>query len=144
MAGSPATFIGNVTTDPELKFLNNGTPKLTFGIAVNHYWTDQAGEKQEKTSYFNVVVWRQLAEDAAKILEKGMRLVVTGRLEQRSYEADDGKNRSVVELIADEIGASVRSLESVVRAKRAPQGESSSKPASKPKAKAAVSEDEPF
>lgn len=118
MSASPIVLLGNATQDPELKYLDNGTPKLTFGIAVNHYWTDQAGAKQEKTSFFNVVAWRGLAEDAARVLEKGIRVVVSGRLEQRTWEGDDGKKNSVVELVADDIGASVRGLESIVRINR--------------------------
>ena len=83
MSASPVTLVGNLTADPELKFLPTGVGKLAFSIAVNHYWTDQDGEKQEKTSFFNVVAWRNLAEDAANVLAKGVRVVVTGRLEQR-------------------------------------------------------------
>ena len=116
MAGSATTFIGNLTQDPEIRFLGDGgAAKLSFSIAVNHFWTDQSGEKQEKTSYFNCVAWRNLAEDAANVLEKGLRVIVTGRLEQRTFEDKDGNNRSVVELIADEIGVSTRNIASMER-----------------------------
>lgn len=116
MSASPTTLTGNLTSDPELKFLGEGgSAKLSFSIACNHYWTDQSGERQEKTSFFNCVAWRNLAEDAANVLEKGLRVVVTGRLEQRSYEDKDGNNRSIVELIADEIAVSTRGIESLSR-----------------------------
>lgn len=118
MSASPTVFIGNATQDPELKVLANGTPKLSFSVAVNHFWTDQGGEKQEKTSFFNVVAWRGLAEDAARVVEKGIRLVIVGRLEQRTWEGEDGKKNSIIELIADDIAPSVRALESITRVKR--------------------------
>jgi single-strand DNA-binding protein len=101
MSASPTTIVGNVTANPELKFLGNGTPKAEFSVAVSHYWTDASGEKQEKTSFFDVVAWRYLADDVARVLEKGVRVVVTGRLEQRSWEDEKtGSKRSKVELIA--------------------------------------------
>lgn len=126
-SASASTFIGNLTADPELRITANGTSKLTFSVACSHYWNDQAGEKQEKTSFFNVVAWRNLADDAASLLEKGMRVVVVGRLEQRTFEDKEGNNRSVVELVADEVALVARSLESVTR-KRRPEGVASTAP----------------
>ena len=109
MSASPVTLVGNLTADPELKFLPTGVGKLAFSIAVNHYWTDQDGEKQEKTSFFNVVAWRNLAEDAANVLAKGVRVVVTGRLEQRSWDdKESGAKRSTIEVLADNIVGSGR------------------------------------
>ena len=142
MSASPTVLIGNATSDPELKVLANGTPKLAFSVAVNHYWTDQDGAKQEKTSFFNVVAWRGLADDAARIVQKGIRLVITGRLEQRTWEGDDGKKNSIVELIADDIAPSVRGLESVVRIKRNAEG--AARQPARPAAKQSIPEDEPF
>jgi len=147
MAGSPATFIGNITQEPELRFLgDSGSAKLQFNIAVNHYWTDQSGEKQEKASFFTVVAWRNLGEDAANILEKGMRVVVSGRLEQRSYEDKEGNKRSVVELIADEIGVSTRNIASLERKQSSGEPASKARPqaASKRAAKTVDEDDEPF
>lgn len=115
MSASPTTLTGNLTQDPELKFTSTGAAKLSFSIACNHYWTDQSGEKQEKTSFFNVVAWRNLAEEAANVLEKGIRVIVTGRLEQRTYQDKEGQNRSVVELVADDVAISTRALESISR-----------------------------
>lgn len=156
MAGSPTTFIGNLTQDPELRYLGEGgAAKLSFSVAVNHFWTDQSGEKQEKTSYFNCVAWRNLAEDAANVLEKGLRVIVTGRLEQRTYEDKEGNNRSVVELIADEIGVSTRNIASMTRKSGAtgagggrPQQRQQQKQSSQPRAAARPTkggeEEEPF
>ena len=145
MSASPTVLIGNATGDPELKYLNNGTPKLSFSIAVNHYWTDQDGGKQEKTSFFNVVAWRGLAEDAARVIEKGIRLVISGRLEQRTWEGEDGKKNTIVELVADDIAPSVRGLESIVRVKRSADG-GAQKPRqlAKTGARSAVAEEDPF
>jgi len=123
VSASPVTLVGNLTADPELKFLPTGVGKLAFSIAVNHYWTDQDGEKQEKTSFFNVVAWRNLAEDAANVLAKGVRVVVTGRLEQRSWDdKESGAKRSTVEVLADNIGLSVGNIDSFVRKQKAEGG----------------------
>jgi len=134
MSASETTFVGNLTSDPELTFTTGGAAKLAFSIAVNYYWNDQAGEKQEKTSFFNIIAWRQTAEDAAAILE------------QRSYDDKEGKSRSVIELVADEIAVSVRSLESVEWKARASAdaGATNTRRAAPQQAKRAVSNDEPF
>ena len=137
VSASPATLVGNVTADPELKFLPTGVGKLTFSMAVNHYWTDTDGEKQEKVSFFNVVAWRFLAEDAANVLAKGVKVVVTGRLEQRSWDdKETGAKRSTVEVLADNIGLSVGNIDSFVRKQKT---DNSASGGSVPKAKAVAS-----
>jgi single-strand DNA-binding protein len=109
MSGNAVTIIGNVTRDPELRFTASGQANTTFGVAVNRRWQNrQTNEWEEQVSYFNVVLWRELAENAAESLTKGARIIVTGRIEQRSYETQDGEKRSVIEIIADEIGPSLR------------------------------------
>ena len=101
------TLVGNLTRDPELRFTQGGRPLASFGLAVSRRY-QQNGEWQEQTSFFNVVAWGQLGENAAASLTKGARVMVAGRLEQRSYETQDGEKRSVVEVNADEIGPSLR------------------------------------
>src|SRR5438270_13980494 len=97
------TLIGNVTRDPELRFTASGQTKATIGLAVNRVWTDrQTNEKKEQTSFFNIVCWGPMGENASESLPKGARVIVTGRLEQRSWETENGDKRSVVEVIADE------------------------------------------
>ena len=118
MSSSPITLAGNLTSDPKLEFLSNGTAKMSFSVACSHNWTDQSGQKQEKVSYFNIVAWRTLAEDAGNSLAKGTKVIVTGRLEQRSYEDKEGNKKSVVEVVADNIGLSVYGVESYVRKER--------------------------
>jgi single-strand DNA-binding protein len=144
MASTQVTLIGNLTSDPELKFMTNGSGKLEFSIACNEYWTDKEGERQEKTSYFDVVAWRNLAEEGANILEKGMGVVIVGRMEQQTWEdKETGAKRSRVQVLADNIGARVGGLESVERKKRSEDG-GAKKPAGKPAPKKVAEEDEPF
>ncbi len=107
MAESTVTLVGNLTRDPELRFTAGGRAVATIGIAVSRRYQVN-NEWQEQTSFFNIVCWGSLGENAAASLAKGTRIVVTGRLEQRSYETQDGEKRSVVEVVADEIGPSLR------------------------------------
>ena len=107
MAESTVTLVGNLTRDPELRFTQGGRAVATLGMAVSRRYQVN-NEWQEQTSFFNVVCWGTLGENAAASLAKGTRILVTGRLEQRSYETADGDKRSVVEVVADEIGPSLR------------------------------------
>jgi single-strand DNA-binding protein len=107
MADNTITLVGNITRDPELRFTQTGRGVASFGIAVNRRYQVN-GEWQEQTSFFNIVAWGTLGENAAASLNKGDRVIVYGRLEQRSWETQDGEKRSVVEVIADEMGPSVR------------------------------------
>ncbi len=109
MPDNTVTLVGNVTRDPELRFTPSGAAKLTLGLAVNRRWQNrQSNEWEEQTSFFNIIAWRDLAENAAESITKGTRIMVNGRLEQRSWETEQGDKRSVVEVVADEIAASMR------------------------------------
>lgn len=102
-------LIGNVTRDPELRFTASGQAVASFGLAVNRRWQNrQTQEWEEAVSYFDIVCWRELAENVAESITKGTRLIVTGRLEQRSWETENGEKRSKVEVQADEVGPSLR------------------------------------
>lgn len=101
------TLVGNLTRDPELRYTPSGAGVASFGLAVNRRYQVN-GEWQEQVSFFNIVAWSDLGENAAASLSKGMRIIVTGRLEQRSYETKDGEKRSVTEIRADELGPSLR------------------------------------
>jgi len=101
------TLVGNLTRDPELRYTTGGRGVASFGLAVNRRYQVN-GEWQEQVSFFNVVAWADLGENAAASLHKGNRVIVTGRLEQRSYETRDGEKRNVTEVIADELGPSLR------------------------------------
>ena len=103
------TITGNLTREPEIRYTREGQATAQLGVAVNRRWQDRTTQEwQEATSFFDVVCWRDLAENVALSLTKGMRVVVTGRLEQRSWETDEGEHRSKVEITADEIGPSLR------------------------------------
>ena len=102
------TLIGNLVDDPELRFTPSGVAMAKIRLAVNRRWRGNDGEWQEDTSFFTGTVWREQAESAAESLQKGARVIVTGRLEQRSWETPEGEKRSVVEIQIDEIGPSLR------------------------------------
>jgi single-strand DNA-binding protein len=107
--GNSITVVGNITRDIELRFTPSGQPTASFGLAVNRRWQNrQTQEWEEATSFFDIVCWRELAENASASLHKGTRVIVTGRLEQRSWETQEGEKRSKVEIVADEIGPSLR------------------------------------
>lgn len=107
--GNTVTLVGNITRDPELRFTPSGQANATLGLAVNRRFQNrETNEWEERTSFFNVVCWGTLAENVGESLHKGARVIVTGRLEQRSWETQDGEKRSVVEVIADEVGPSLR------------------------------------
>jgi single-strand DNA-binding protein len=106
---STVTIVGNLTRDPELRYTPNGAAVAAFGVAVNRRWQNRDSQQwEEATSFFNVTCWRDLAQNVSESLEKGSRVMVTGRLEQRSWETQDGEKRSVVEIVADEVGPSLR------------------------------------
>ena len=124
MSGNSVTIVGNVTRDPELRFTPSGQANARLGVAVNRRWQDRnSGEWQEATSYFDVICWRDLAENVSDSIKKGTRVIVTGRLEQRSWE-QDGNKRSAVEIIADEVAPSLRwATANVVKSERRGGGE---------------------
>jgi len=101
------TLIGNLTREPELRFTQGGKEVCSFGMAVNRRYQVN-GEWQEKVSFFNVTVWDTAGENCAASLAKGMRVIVTGRLEQNDWEDKEGNKRSSVEVVADEVGPSLR------------------------------------
>lgn len=101
------TVVGNLTRDPELRYTQAGKATVTVGIAVNRSY-QQNGEWKEVTTYMNVVAWDQLAENVAASLTKGTRIVATGRLDVREYEAREGGKRTSVDIVVDEIGPTLR------------------------------------
>jgi single-strand DNA-binding protein len=104
-----ATITGNLTREPEIRYTREGQATTVLGVAVNRRWLERdTQEWKESTSFFDVVCWRDLAENVALSLSKGARVTVTGKLEQRSWESEDGEKRTKVEIVADDIGASLR------------------------------------
>ncbi len=107
--GNHVSITGNLTRDPELRFTPSGQATTSFGVAVNRRWQNrQTQEWEEATSFFDVVCWAQLAENAAQSLGRGSRVIVTGRLDQRSWENQEGERRSKIEITADEVAPSLR------------------------------------
>ena len=103
------TVAGNLTRDPEIRYTRDGQATTSLSLAVNRRWQNQqTREWEESVSFFDVVCWRDLAENVALSLVKGSRVIVAGRLEQRSWETDDGQRRTRVEVTAEEVGPSLR------------------------------------
>lgn len=102
------TLVGNLVDDPELRFTPSGVAMAKVRFAVSRRYQDRSQEWQEQTSFFGGTAWRELAENVAESLTKGMRVIVTGELEQRSWETNEGEKRSVVEVKIDDIAPSLR------------------------------------
>lgn len=111
-------LMGNLTRDPELRYVPSGTAVATFTIAVNRVYTSQAGEKKEEVSFIRIVVWGRRAEVCGEYLSKGSPVFVEGRLQSRSWEGQDGQKRSTMEVVAD----NVQFLRGSSAAKEAPAG----------------------
>lgn len=95
------TIVGNVGRDPEMRYTSSGVGVCSFSVAVNRRWTDrQSGEKREKTTWFRVSAWRQLAETCSQYVHKGMLVLVVGEVEADAYIASDGQARASLELNA--------------------------------------------
>lgn len=135
------TVIGNLTGEPELRYTQSGTAMLTGSIADNRRYQVN-GEWQEETSYVNFVAWRDLAENAAATLNKGMRVVVTGRLQQRSYEDKDGNKRNAYDIVVDDIAPSLRFATAAVT--KTAKGADTSSPRPAPASEAPAYEEAPF
>jgi single-strand DNA-binding protein len=101
MPDTTTAIVGNLTDDPEVRYTQDGIARAVFRVAVS-------GRREQEASFFTVIVWRDQAEHAVQSLSRGSRVVVVGRLQQRSWTAEDGSARSVVEVVAEELGPSLR------------------------------------
>jgi single-strand DNA-binding protein len=101
MTESRVSFAGNLTDQPEVRYTDSGIARAMFRVAVS-------ARKDQEASFFTVIVWRDQAQNAAESLTKGSRVVVVGRLQQRTWTAEDGSARSSVEVVAEELGPSLR------------------------------------
>src|SRR5215207_833983 len=101
MTEASVSFAGNLTDQPEVRYTAAGIARAMFRVAVS-------GRREHEASFFTVIVWRDQAEHAAQSLSKGSRVVVVGRLQQRSWTAEDGSARQAVEVVAEELGPSLR------------------------------------
>ncbi|HEX3714592.1 MAG TPA: single-stranded DNA-binding protein [Trebonia sp.] len=113
---TPITVVGNLVADPELRFTPSGQPVATFRIASTPRIRDNATNewKDGDSLFLTCNVWRQAAENAAESLQRGMRVIVTGRLKQRNYETKEGEKRTVYEVEVDDVGPSLRNASAKV------------------------------
>ena len=108
MPENMTVLVGNLAADPELRYTPKGVPVAQIRLAVNERVRTATGWENGDTSFFNVLVWRDLAEHVAESLHKGDRTIVAGRWRTRSYDTPQGEKRTVTELHADEVGPSLR------------------------------------
>jgi single-strand DNA-binding protein len=101
MTEASVSFAGNLTDDPEVRYIEGGIARAMFRVAVS-------GRREQEPSFFTVVMWRDQAEHAAQSLIRGSRVVIVGRLQHRTWTAEDGSARSTVEVMAEELGPSLR------------------------------------
>jgi single-strand DNA-binding protein len=107
-ADNHTTIVGNLVEDPEVRFTNTGIAVTNLRVAVTQRVQQDGQWRDGETSFFKVNVWRGQAEHLAESLGKGHRVMVTGRLRQRTWETPEGERRSVAEIEADEVGASLK------------------------------------
>jgi single-strand DNA-binding protein len=101
MSLNKVQLIGNLTRDPEMRQIPGGQVVASFGLATNLSWTDQSGQRQDKAEFHNIVAWRKLAEICGQYLKKGSKCYIEGRIQTRSWEAEDGSKRYKTEIVAD-------------------------------------------
>ncbi|MCA9370382.1 MAG: single-stranded DNA-binding protein [Candidatus Peregrinibacteria bacterium] len=121
-----AEVIGNVTRDPEMRTTTNGQQVLTLGVATNERWKDKAtGEDRDRTEFHNIVVWGALADEVSRVVRKGNRVHVSGRVQTRSWETKEGSKRTTTEIIADSVHllgiANSEAIDAVHRSAEAPR-----------------------
>jgi len=97
-----AIITGNVTRDPELKYTPSGSAVCTFGVATNHS-IKKGDQWEDKPTFHNIVVWGKIAEYLTNTLKKGMKVTITGRIENRTYDAKDGTKKNISEIVADTV-----------------------------------------
>lgn len=97
------TLIGNLTRDPELKYTPSGAAVVTFGVATNRQWTTDSGEKKEDVEFHKIVAWNKLAEICSQLLSKGRKVYVEGRLQTRSWQAQDGSQKQTTEIVINDM-----------------------------------------
>lgn len=96
-------LVGNLGRDPEMRYMPNGEAVCNFSIATTDSWKDKSGQKQERTEWHNIVMYRKLAEIAGEYLKKGRPVYVEGRLQTRKWQTKEGQDRYTTEIIADQM-----------------------------------------
>ena len=103
MSVNKVILVGRLGRDPEVRYLPNGEAVANFGLATSENWKDRNGEKQERTEWHNIVMYRKQAEIAGQYLKKGAQVYITGRIQSRKYTGKDGIERTAYEIIAGEM-----------------------------------------
>jgi single-strand DNA-binding protein len=142
------TIIGNLTRAPELRYTPGGAPVATLGVAVNNR-KKVGNDWEDKPSFFDVTCWFDLAENVSESFTMGTRVIVVGKLEQRSWETKEGDKRSKVEIIADAVGPDLRWATASVTRTEKKDSNGSAKPAARPASRAkpaaaSYADEEPF
>jgi len=119
-------LVGNLTRDPELKYTPAGTAICTFGLATNRSWTTSKGDQREEVQYHRIVAWQKLAELCGKLLNKGSKVYIEGRLTYRTFTGRDGAQRTIAEIVLDDFivfgdGKKAAELEKIEAAKVEPE-----------------------
>ena len=96
-------LIGNLGRDPEVRYMPNGDAVCNFSIATTDQWKDKSGQRQERTEWHNIVMYRRLAEIAGEYLKKGRPVYIEGRIQSRKYTGKDGIERTALEIVADQM-----------------------------------------
>ena len=126
-------LIGNLTRDPELRYTPTGTAVCSFGMATNRSWTTDTGEKRDEAEFHRIVAWNKLAELCSQFLTKGKKVYVEGRLSTRSWNAQDGTQKTTTEIIISDM---ILIDSSGLRSGTSGQGRTESEPAAEPKEEA--------
>jgi single-strand DNA-binding protein len=117
------TIIGNLGSEPEMRFTPNGRPATSFRVATNWRYTTPEGERKEETEWFSVVTWGKLAEQCNQFLNKGRLVYVEGRLRLRTWEGQDGQKRAKNEIVADRVKFLDRQAAGVASETKVEEGE---------------------
>ena len=133
-------LIGNLTRDPELRYTPTGTAVCSFGMATNRSWTTDTGEKRDEAEFHRIVAWNKLAELCSQFLTKGKKVYVEGRLSTRSWNAQDGTQKTTTEIIISDM---ILIDSSGLRSGTSGQGRTESEPVAEAKADSAQGSVEP-
>lgn len=107
-----AMLVGRITKDPELKSLPSGVQVCSFAIATNEFYKDKSGQKQEKTEFHNIVVFGNAAENVARYMSKGNEIYIEGKIQTRSWDAQDGSKRYRTEIVAQSVQFGAKAMNS--------------------------------
>lgn len=137
-------LIGNLGSDPELRFTQGGTPVANFSIATNESWTSREGTREERTEWHHIVVWGKTAELCSQFLSKGRSIYVEGRLQTRDWKDNDGNNRRSTEIVAQQVIFLGNRAEGGARDMSEAPTQESGHPQEAPSTSAPMDEDIPF